>query len=278
MATDGSRPSVRTRDIDRARGHTGLGRRASDLEHTPGVSKPTALLGVVDVEARVTLVCSSFQPSSAHARALSNPATKRLVAEAPRSDNASLDRAMERYARGDDDAFAEIYDELAPRLHAFVLRHTRDRSKAEDLVQQTMLQIHRARGRFEPGAPVMPWAFAIARRLLIDQHRRRREVLLPADEDVADLLVALDARADDLAIAKEVEAQIGEELTRLPENQRVAFELIKQEGLSVAEAAAVLGTTTSAVKLRAHRAYEALRSVLGIEHGEADPKRKAGRT
>ena len=56
--------------------------------------------------------------------------------------------------------------------------------------------------------------------------------------------------------------RIGAELERLPENQRVAFELIKQDGLSVAEAAQVLGTTVAAVKLRAHRAYEALRAAL----------------
>ena len=53
------------------------------------------------------------------------------------------------------------------------------------------------------------------------------------------------------------------ELSRLPESQRVAFELIKQDGFSVAEAADVLGISVSAVKLRAHRTYEALRSVLG---------------
>ena len=76
------------------------------------------------------------------------------------------------------------------------------------------------------------------------------------------LLAALDARADDVAIAKEVAARLSVELGRLPENQRVAFELIKQDGLSVAEAAQVLGTTVAAVKLRAHRAYEALRAVL----------------
>lgn len=171
---------------------------------------------------------------------------------------------MDRYARGDDAAFGEIYDKLAPRLYGFLLRHTRDRAKAEDVVQQTMLQIHRARGRFLPGAEVTPWAFAIARRLLIDQHRRGgREVLAPtADENVGELLVSLDAGADDVAIAKEVAARLGEELERLPENQRVAFELIKQDGLSVAEAAQVLGTTVAAVKLRAHRAYEALRAVL----------------
>jgi RNA polymerase sigma-70 factor (ECF subfamily) len=179
-------------------------------------------------------------------------------------DTARLDAAMDRYARGEDAAFPELYDALAPRLYGYLLRQTRDSSKAEDVVQQTMLQIHRARGRFLQGAEVLPWAFAIARRLLIDQHRRRRkEVLSPSDDDSAvSLLVALDAPADDVASAKELAARIDRELQKLPENQRVAFELIKQEGLSVAEAAEVLGTTVAAVKLRAHRAYETLREAL----------------
>ena len=184
-----------------------------------------------------------------------------------------LDRAMERYAGGDDGSFAEVYDGLSPRLYGFLLRHTRDRARAEDIVQQTMLQIHRNRGRFLPGAEVMPWAFAIARRLVIDTHRRgHREVLAPNDDEVGDLLVSLDAGADEVAIARETAAHLGAELERLPENQRVAFELIKQDGLSVAEAAQVLGTTVAAVKLRAHRAYEALRASLrqknvGIDQG-----------
>jgi RNA polymerase sigma-70 factor (ECF subfamily) len=177
---------------------------------------------------------------------------------------------MDRYARGDDRAFAEVYDALAPRLHAYLLRRTRDAAKAEDVLQQTMLQIHRARGRFHPGAEVTPWAFAIARRLVIDQHRRRgREQLAPSDEDVGELVESLDARADDVVVAKEVATRIGQELERLPANQRAAFELIKQEGLSVAEAAQVLGTTVAAVKLRAHRAYEALRAALRSDQEES---------
>src|SRR5690349_17499325 len=78
----------------------------------------------------------------------------------------ALDAAMDRYARGEDAAFAEVYDRLAPRLFGFLLRYTRDHAKVEDVVQQTMLQMHKNRGRFMPGAEVIPWAFAIARRLL----------------------------------------------------------------------------------------------------------------
>jgi RNA polymerase sigma-70 factor (ECF subfamily) len=135
-----------------------------------------------------------------------------------------------------------------------------------------MLQIHRARGRFTLGGQVVPWAFAIARRLLIDTHRRGgREVLAQTDDDsLTQLLAATDAPADDVAIAKEVATRLAEELARLPENQRVAFELIKQDGLSVVEAAQVLGTTVAAVKLRAHRAYEAMRAVLADLAAEQD--------
>ena len=193
--------------------------------------------------------------------------------------SALLDAAMDRYARGDDSAFEEIYDGLAPRRQSFLLRYTQDRARAEDVVQQTMLQIHRARGRFTLGGQVVPWAFAIARRLLIDQHRRGgREVLAPSgDDNLTQLLEAVDARADDVVIAKEVAGKLADELARLPENQRVAFELIKQDGLSVAEAAQVLGTTVAAVKLRAHRAYEAMRAVLttlGIEDDKHDRPRR----
>ncbi len=181
--------------------------------------------------------------------------------DAPGSPS-DVNAAMSRYAAGDESAFAAVYDGLASRLYGYLTRQTRDPARAEDLVQQTFLQMHRARGTFVPGADVVPWAFAIARRLMIDGFRRgKREVL--EDTNERDEPVATEPAADDLVQAQQLATRIRRELARLPETQRVAFELVKQEGLSLAEAAAVLGTTVSAVKLRAHRAYEALRAVLG---------------
>jgi RNA polymerase sigma-70 factor (ECF subfamily) len=172
------------------------------------------------------------------------------------------DVAMERYAAGDDAAFAVVYDVLAPRLYGYLLRQTHDRTRADDLLQQTMLHIHRARDRFIAGSEVMPWAFAIARRLLVDGMRRaRREVL--AEDGQPDAGLSAEPGADELVQASELATRIERVLARLPQSQRTAFELIKQEGLSVSEAAQVLGTTVAAVKLRAHRAYEALRGALG---------------
>jgi RNA polymerase sigma-70 factor (ECF subfamily) len=175
---------------------------------------------------------------------------------------------MERYARGDDAAFADVYDALAPRLYGFLRRRTRDSGAAEDLVQQTLLHIHRARGSFIPGAEVLPWAFCIARRLMIDlvRQNRRNPAFVLDDHPSARVaaVVAADC-AEQTLQARELADRLSSELARLPEAQREAFTLLKQDGLSLQEAADVLGVTVTAVKLRAHRAYEALRAVLGEE-------------
>jgi RNA polymerase sigma-70 factor (ECF subfamily) len=189
-------------------------------------------------------------------------------AHGPEDDRAALTAAMDRYADGDTAAFEEVYDLLAPRLKAFFLRSTRDHGRAEDLVQQTLLQIHRARQCFVRGSDVRPWAFAIGRRLLIDSRRRlKNEVLFEsaeADAQALELGVSLDGAPDELTQTKEMAARAQAELSRLPEPQRAAYELVRGDGLSVAEAAEVLGTTTAAVKQRLFRAYEALRCALGI--------------
>ncbi len=193
----------------------------------------------------------------------SDPPSLGVVA-ASGQDLAALSAAMDRYADGDDAAFSEIYDLLAPRLYGFLMRQTRDPSRAEDILQQTFLQIHSARGRFIRNAEVLPWAFAITRRLVIDGLRRRRqEVSLPgdsADDDGGELSV--EGRADEVLHAKQLGSRLEGGLAGLPENQRAAFELVKLEGLSYREAADVLGATVSAVKVRVHRAGLVLGDLL----------------
>jgi RNA polymerase sigma-70 factor (ECF subfamily) len=174
---------------------------------------------------------------------------------------------MERYAAGDEAAFAIVYDALAPRLYGYLLRHTRDRARAEDLVQQTMLNVHRARLQFIPGAEVVPWAFAISRRLLLDGVRHGKRQVPTATSD-PEWVPSEGASADSLVQARELAVRIDQVLATLPAAQRAAFELLKYEGFSVADAAEVLGTTANAVKIRAHRAAEALRAALGDTAGD----------
>jgi RNA polymerase sigma-70 factor (ECF subfamily) len=173
---------------------------------------------------------------------------------------------MDRHADGDPAAFGEVYDLLAPRLHAFFLRQTGDRSRAEDLVQQTLMQMHAARRNYARGSEVFPWAFAIGRNVLIDAGRRtRREVLFRSTEENADAADAQVDRAsapDELAEVEQSVLRVRQAIERLPENQRAAYDLVRSDGVSIAETAEVLGTTPGAVKLSVHRVYKALRAVL----------------
>jgi RNA polymerase sigma-70 factor (ECF subfamily) len=137
------------------------------------------------------------------------------------------------------------------------------------------MQMHCARRSFVRGADVVPWAFAIARRLHIDGHRRgQREVLDdsgPEDAPSLDGRPSSDASPDELVAAQQLASLAEAELHRLPPLQREAWRLVRDEGLSVEEAAQVLGTTATAVKLRAHRAYTAIRAALGLSR--AEPRR-----
>jgi DNA-directed RNA polymerase specialized sigma24 family protein len=115
---------------------------------------------------------------------------------------------MDRYADGEDAAFAEVYDLLAPMLLGFFARQSGDSVLAEDLAQQTLLQMHAARRNYATGSDVVPWAFAIGRNVLIDARRRtRKEVLFPTAEDDAaalDLGVDRSSIPDDLAESRQM--------------------------------------------------------------------------
>jgi RNA polymerase sigma-70 factor, ECF subfamily len=182
-------------------------------------------------------------------------------------DDAEL---MVRYCNGDTGAFRVLYARLAPRLHAYLTRMAGNRPAADDLLQQTFLKVHRARGAYVIGADPVPWIYAIAHRTFLDHARSlRRSKVAPAREEGgvpevrSDITgrpaeAAGDSAAGDPATIRLVLAALEE----LPPNQRQALVLTKLEGRSIAEAAVIAGSTPGAIKLRAHRAYVALRRVL----------------
>ena len=205
-----------------------------------------------------------------------------------------LELAMARFAGGDDAALAEVYDLASPAVFTFLLRTGRDRGLAEDLTQETFLRIHRARGLYRVGAPVLPWAYTIARRLFLDAARARRsEASAPAgarartghgDHDDAARSSSIEdmptpgRSAEDLVADDQLARSLEVALSQIPESQATAFRLLKGEGLSVAQVAAVTGATRGAVKLRAHRAYQALRSLLGGDLSGWSRAGKGGRS
>lgn len=176
----------------------------------------------------------------------------------------AADEAMARYSTGEDDAFREVYDHVAPVLRAYLRRRTNDASLVEDLIQHAFLRIHRQRGRFAAGARVLPWAIAITARLLIDRVRRARyqEVLLADGADDVGNRAGSGVGPDEWAAAQQLAARIEQEIVDLPPLYRDAFVLVRRDGASLKDAAATLGTTVNGVKLRLFRAYARLRASL----------------
>jgi len=87
------------------------------------------------------------------------------------ADQGTPEELMEQYVDGSATAFDALYRQVAPRLLSYLLRLTRNRERAEDLLQVTFAKVHRARGSYIRGAPVLPWMLAIARRSFLDERR-----------------------------------------------------------------------------------------------------------
>ncbi len=185
---------------------------------------------------------------------------------------------MARYQDGDASAFRELYALIAPRLLGYLLRMARSRAVAEDLLQQTFLKVHRARTAYIRGTDPLPWIYSIAHRTFLDEARRtKRAIVKVGSEDgvpeVAAGITGESADRIDDGVDPELAKAALDALAELPEAQREAVVLTKLDGKTVAEAAAIAGTTVGAMKVRAHRGYEALRRLLG--RPPAEPARKA---
>src|SRR3982751_2225855 len=83
-----------------------------------------------------------------------------------------LEALMARYQQGDFSAAGTLVDRLSPQLHRFFLIQFASRRHADDLLQETWLRIHQVRHTYRPGAPVLPWLYAIARHVRVDQFRK----------------------------------------------------------------------------------------------------------
>jgi len=175
-------------------------------------------------------------------------------------DGLRLDEAMERYAGGDDAAFREVYDGLVVILLPWVFHRLGDYMRAEDIIQQTLFALHRARGSFLRGAPVLPWAIGVAKHLMVDEWRRQKRNRR-WDRVDPDTWLARPPRPDEEAAARELAASLQAAFDALPDSQKTVLAL-REEGRSQAEMARALATTVAAVKLRIHRAALALRGVL----------------
>ena len=164
---------------------------------------------------------------------------------------------MERFCNGDETAFVALFTRLAPQVKGFLAHMVRDRTLAEDLLQTTFMSLVRSRDRYQPGATVAPWVFAIAANAARDALRHQNLRVEVSNDEQPDHGIETPMGDPGLrtAIAKAFEA--------LPASQREAVLLHKVHGLTFEQIAEALESTPTAVRIRAHRGYERLRALLG---------------
>lgn len=178
---------------------------------------------------------------------------------------------MLRVKQGDTAAFADLVDKYKQPVINLAFRTLRDLAEAEDLAQNVFVQVFKSARRYEASAKFSTWLFTIARNLCLNEIRRRgRHPAESLDQTQADSDEHPLHQVEDKAVASppqqllhgELEEKIAEALAELPENQRTALWLCRQEELSYEEIAQVLGCSLSATKSLIHRGRETLKLKL----------------
>ena len=165
-----------------------------------------------------------------------------------------------RGLEGEPAAYQAFLRKLSAHLRAFLRRRLFGwPDEVEDLVQECLLAMHNKRHTYQSDQPLTAWVYAIARYKLIDLLRSKsvREALHDPLED--DLAVFAESSTD----ASDARRDLAGLLETLPDRQRLPIEHVKLKGLSVTDAATLLGMSESAVKIGIHRGLKALGKRVG---------------
>ncbi|MSU61389.1 MAG: sigma-70 family RNA polymerase sigma factor [Pedosphaera sp.] len=173
--------------------------------------------------------------------------------------------------QGDVAAFEQLVEKYKQPVINIIFRTLTDATEAEDLAQNVFIQAYKAAGRYRVTAKFSTWLFTIARNLCLNEIRRRSrhpaesmDASLSEDEDMPKRQY-LDAKAiapEDALLRGELFEKVEQAICELPETQRTALLLCREEELSYEEIAGVLGCSMSATKSLIHRARETLKQKL----------------
>ena len=167
---------------------------------------------------------------------------------------------MLAWVAGDEQAFAQLYAHYRGELYRFFLRQCGHAALAEELYQELWMRVIQSRQRYEHTARFSTWLYRIAHNLLMDHFRRHQPEV--AEDDPDSLPGEDDNSPLQAASREELQARFATVLARLPFEQRQAFLLKEEAGLSLQDIADVCGTTTETVKSRLRYAVARLRKAL----------------
>lgn len=163
---------------------------------------------------------------------------------------------------GERAAYERLLREIIPFIRSIVRRHCNNAADIEEMIQDTLLTVHRVRHTYDPSRPFGPWLASIASRRSIDALRRRMRVSKHETPEDGTYETFSDAAANtDMEVVRSSE-EVSELLRRLPPRQREAVEALKLKEMSLKEASVASGQSVAALKVNAHRALTALRAMF----------------
>ncbi len=168
-------------------------------------------------------------------------------------DEATLARLMPMAQNGDREAYAALLGACQTWLKRYFARRIGP-CQLDDLVQDTLLSLHRKLASYDPARPFLPWLAAIARYRWVDHLRK----IYRADE--TELGESLAAPSEEPAISARISLE--RLFAHLPASQIEAIEMVKIAGLSVREASQATGQSESLIKVNIHRGLKRLTSIV----------------
>ncbi len=174
-----------------------------------------------------------------------------------KTDN--FEALMKQALKGDKRAYAVLLQETSRFLRPFLAKRLNSASEVDDLLQEILISIHKARHTYDGGRPYKPWAYAIARFRLQDYLRAHYADHLRHAVELSGVENGLVDPVTNSAITYE---SIRGEIEKLPPRQARILKMMHQEGSTAKEVAEKTGMNESAVKVAAHRAYKILRNKL----------------
>ncbi|TXH06893.1 MAG: RNA polymerase sigma factor [Candidatus Moraniibacteriota bacterium] len=175
---------------------------------------------------------------------------------------------IEAYRSGNEAAFKQLLDKHIGSVYAFVFQLLRDRTVAEDIVQETFIKAWRHLDRYDTARPFRTWLFAIAKNAAYDWLKKKRSLPFSAFVDDTDGSVPfesipdLEPLPDEFLMRADASTELAVVIAALPEKYRALIALVYQEGFSLHEAAEILQEPYNTVKSRHQRSILELRNRL----------------
>lgn len=190
------------------------------------------------------------------------------------SKEEQLKQWMTESLAGDQRSYRLLLEESARMLSDYFRNRIYRQDNRDDLIQETLISLHRARSTYNPSLPYSNWMYSIAYRRYIDYVRKQSRIdrMEVPGETILPLIANHEKENPGDLIDREAVLRA---IQDLPERQREIVRLLKIDGFSVKEAASILDMSETALKVAAHRAYKKIRA--RFPGGEPESSLQEGR-